>query len=174
MMRGSNGMAALVLSATGLMLAGCAGVERPEVELVGAGVSEQTVEGARVELAVRLENPNEVVLPLPRVRYSVAVEGAGRFDVSDDPAVALSPGGGQTVILPAAFEGRAADWAGRRFELRGMFSYRPPGQIRALLSQYGIPLPVVPFAVRGELREMGEGASARGETGAGEVSVSAR
>lgn len=137
-------------------LAGCRFVQRPDVELLETAVTERTDEGGRLEMALRLSNPNAVVLPVPMVRYRVTVEDVGTFSVVDDPAVALPPGEEQVVTLAAAFVGNGDAWAGRRFEARGAFSYQPPGQLRVLLSQYRIPLPVTPFVFEGELGEANE------------------
>lgn len=142
-----------VVMLVALALSGCRTAQRPALELVDAAVTEQTAEGTRLELAMRVSNSSAVMLPLPQVRYRVTVEDAGTFEVVDDPAVALPPGESRVLTLPVAFAANERDLAGRRFEARGLLSYRPPGQFRTLLSQYRIPLPVTPFAFEGDLRE---------------------
>lgn len=143
----------LVVVAIALGAGGCRGVQRPAVEVGEAAVTQRTAEGARIELSLRLGNPNEVLLPVKQVRYRFTVEGLGVFATHEDPAVTLPPGEHQTIALAAAFGDDSQSWEGRRYEVFGEVSYLPPGRLRELLDQYRVPPPVVQFTAEGELRE---------------------
>lgn len=177
-MSGRRYTAGLMLIVLALGVVGCRGVQRPAVEVMDGAVTERTEEGARMEWVVRLGNPNDVPLPVTRVRYHVQVQGAGTFAVHEQPTMTLPPGEQQTVTLAAAFRNGDDDWAGRRYEIYGTFSYMPPGRLRELLAQYRVPPPVVPFRDEGELRDLGRREAQRGlggrADGFGEVSPRGR
>jgi len=135
---------ALMVSASG-----CAGVRTPGAELSSGAVAARTAEGARVEMTVRVNNPNEVPLPVRGVDYQVVVDGVGTFEMDDTPPIALPPRGSETLTLPASFADGSQDWAGRRYRLTGSLRYQPPGEVRELLTQYRVPLPTVPIEAEG-------------------------
>ncbi len=147
----SSVLPAFMLAALALMMCGCQGLQHPTAEVTRVAVTDQTDAGARVEVTVRLNNPNDVALPVKDVDYRITVDGAGAFDLTDHPAATLPPNGTQTLVLPAAFRNGQHNWAGRGFRARGTVSYQPPGQLRELLSQYDVPLPTVLFDATGRL-----------------------
>jgi len=141
----------LLCSVLALGAVGCRGVQKPTTRVTHVQLTEQTVEGAHVAMTVRVENPNDVGLPVRGVDYRVTVEDAGTFELDDTPAVALPPRGTQVLTLPAAFADDRRGWDGRRFRLVGTLAYQPPGEIRELLTQYRVPLPSVRFSAEGRL-----------------------
>lgn len=150
-------LSGLVLS--GAWLAGCETVVGPEAAVVEAVVTQQTDEGARVELVLEMENPNTVPLPVERSRYTVSLEGVGQgvFRERHYVAIPAAEGNGkavpgrQRVVLPVVFAGPIGELAGRRYRVRGTLAYEPPGEIRKLLTESHFPLPVAVFHGQGQV-----------------------
>lgn len=145
---------AWILAAALLTAMGCASGKSfvdPIAKVTSVRVAEQTAEGARVEVTLTLENPNDVALPLKNTRFRMVVDGAEAF-VFDDPSDRTLPSnGGQTLVLPAAFatDGKAAQ--GADYQVRGSVTYNPPGTFRRLLTEFEVPLPTVDFSSSGQL-----------------------
>jgi LEA14-like dessication related protein len=147
----------VLLGAALLLLAGgCQGLglflDKPGAEVTSVELEEQTEQGGRVVATVRLANPNDVVLPVAKAHYTVQVEGAERFRFTTVPSVAMPAKGGQTVTLPAAFKrdgGRSL--AGRAYTVDGHVTYRPAGEVEAVLFGSGWPLPRTGFHREGTL-----------------------
>ncbi|MEM7625436.1 MAG: hypothetical protein AAF333_07405 [Planctomycetota bacterium] len=132
-------------------LTGCISALPPKVEVVGAQVVEQSPEGARLEIALVLTNPNDVSLPLPEATYTVSVPGVGSFDAFDLPAKILPAGGTQSVTLPVAIRTQGVDLAGRTWRANGTVTYDPDNGIRRFLTETGAPLPIAFFGGEGTL-----------------------
>ncbi len=147
-----------------LMLAAVAGCQRqgprttpwykirqPEVEIVAVNLTEQTEQGARIEVTARLTNPNEVALPLKRYHLT--------FDADHRPAVTfrdlsnrtLPAQGEQLVVMPLALATGAGNLTDGAYRVSGWIHYEPPGEIRRLLTESGIPLPSAAFRKEGAL-----------------------
>lgn len=132
-------------------LLGCRGVSQPQTRVLDVAVSEQTAQGARIEMTVAVENRSDVPLPVRSARYEVQVEELGSFAFRELPAVTLPPNGTQTFTLAAAFADGQTSLAGRRYDVTGRLAYEPPGEVRSLLTEYGVPLPAVSFDAQGRL-----------------------
>lgn len=137
-----------------LLLGGCAsGLKQVKARVDSVRIDEQTDQGVRVLVTVVAENPNDVALPIVRAKYEVDVADAEPFRFTDLPAVTVPANGVQTVTLPAALAptggGAYADGAG--YKVTGSLIYEPPGEIRKLLTQYGVPLPSASFKQQGTL-----------------------
>ena len=63
----------------------------------------------------------------------------------------LPAGGRQTVPLVASFAADGQDLKGRACTVTGTISYRPPGQLRKVLTESYVPLPSVTFREQGVL-----------------------
>lgn len=128
---------------------GCAGVSKPSARVNQAVVAEQTAEGARLELVLVLDNPNDVPLPIRETRYRVEIDGvADGFEFTDKTAATMPAGDTQTLTLPSAFAGDLSD---RAYQVSGAVVYETPGEFRRLLTDSGVPLPSVSFSARGNL-----------------------
>lgn len=152
-MRNASVILSLTLIAT--LLAGCKvrdeireyrSVRVPTAEVIAVRVAERTSEGARMEIHVRLDNPNDVALPLTGARYSVNVAGGGSIAASARPNKTLPAAGSQVVVLPIALPQAAA---GASVRVAGDITYRPPGEIRQLLTESNVPLPYASFSNQG-------------------------
>jgi len=136
-----------------LIAAGC-GSER---NVVGKWVAGPTAEVEALELTaaspaattgnliVKLTNPNDAPLPLPMAQYTVTLGGT-TYSTDTVPNATLPALGEQRIVLPVVF----TEPANTSFDARGSVTYIPPGEIRALLSDIGIPLPTASFNGSGD------------------------
>jgi len=146
----------LIPALTGLlMLAGCQGLaptlQKPTAEVTAMRLDDETAEGGRAVATVQIENPNRTVLPLVQTRYTIDIEGVTPFRYTDVPGVALPSEGTQTLHLPAGFAKNNGSLAGRSYRVSGHATYRPPGEVEAVLYGSGWPLPRVGFSKEGTL-----------------------
>jgi len=135
--------AALALALTGP--AGCTVVQTPRAELVGARVVDQTADGSRIELDLKLHNPNNVPLPLSRAQYSFSSPSTGTWLFADQAHRTLPARGEQTVTLALAVPSGEVDLQGADFTLMGRLQYVVPGEIRKIFTDSGLPHPFVVF-----------------------------
>jgi len=127
-------------------------IKDPSIEVVSVNLTRQTDQGARIEVTARLENPNDVALPLKDYHLT--------FDLADGPAVTfrdlanrtLPSEGSQLVTMPLAIAVPGQSLVGDGYHVSGWMHYEPPGEIRKLLTDSSIPLPSSSFSTRGELK----------------------
>jgi hypothetical protein len=124
----------------------------PTIQVQGLSIVDRSAQGASVEATVQLHNSNDVPLPLVRRSYTITIEGFEPFSISDEVHRTLPARGYQLVKLPAAFALDGGDLAGRAWRLEGSITYRPPGQIREVLTESYVPLPSVSFSDDGSVR----------------------
>ena len=137
---------------------GCAGLSRmrgphidsPTIEVGEVRLVDQTAEGARVQLTVVLVNPNPTALPLVTNAYRVTVAGK-TFAFTESVRRTLPAQGRQTLTLSAAFATGNADMAGAAYRVTGSVEYHPPGQLRRIMYDSGVPRPTVGYATSGKL-----------------------
>jgi LEA14-like dessication related protein len=146
----------LLVAGLALLAGGCQGaglfLKQPTATVESVELTKQSEEGGQLTATVKVTNPNDTVLPVPRVSYRVDVEGASPYRFTTVPGVALPGRGTQTFELTAAFERDANPLAGREYRVNGQLSYRPPGEVEAVLFGSGWPLPQAPFQQRGTLK----------------------
>ena len=136
-------------------------VEKPEVELIDLAVTKRTPEGVAFAATVRMINPNDVELPLDAVDFSLRVAGLGSFEAPSPPRVSLPPNGSRRVVLRAALPAPTPSDApidGRTYRCTVAVRYVPPGEVREIGTESGLPLPVARTAVRGTLGRADGGA----------------
>lgn len=137
------------------VLTGCsANLHQVKARVDSVAVSEQTDEGVRVLVTITAENPNDVALPIVRAKYEVELPGSGveKFEFTDLPKATVPANGTQTITLPAAFALNGGDASSRAYKVDGHLTYEPPGEVRKLLTEYGVPLPSAGFESEGALR----------------------
>ena len=111
------------------------------VELLAASPEATTT----ANVIVRLSNPNDTPLPLPMARYTVTMGGA-TYSTDTVPNATIPAKGEQRIALPVTIAGPQ----NHDYSTSGWISYLPPGEIRNLMTDIGIPLPGVPFSGSGE------------------------
>jgi len=135
------------------LMTGCSSNLKPvKARVDSVTVDERTEQGVRVLVTVFAENPNDVPLPIVKARYQVEMAGAESFAFTELPKATLPANGTQTITLPAAFATEGGNAAGQLYKVKGQLTYEPPGEIRKLLTEYGVPLPSTAFKDGGELR----------------------
>lgn len=135
-----------------VMLGGCGSSLRQVTARVDAvSIDERTDQGVRLLVTIVTENPNDVQLPIVRAVYKFELAGAEPFEFTDLPKATLPPNGSQTITLPAAFALAGGDASGRQLQINGTLVYEPPGEVRKLLTEYGVPLPSAGFKTTGTL-----------------------
>lgn len=143
----------LMLMSMLLPLGGCASVwqsvEEPGIAVEKVQLTQRTQEGVRVEVTVRLSNPNEIALPLVYASYGVELDGLGRFELGDQTNRTLPAKGSQVVVLPAAFALPEGSSDTQGYSVWGSVEYVPPGQLRRVLTESGVPLPSASFSEQG-------------------------
>lgn len=132
-----------------LPLAGCIGIRQPVAEVQSVRVDEAAAGGARLLVQVKLSNPNDENLPMPRVSYEVDVVGAGQFAFTQIPYAALPRQGEQTLVLPAAMRGAA--FSGKQYRVSGTVVFEPEGNLRRFFYDSGVPRPRTSFSAEGVL-----------------------
>jgi hypothetical protein len=150
---------ALLALALLLCVGGCSingGIESPVAEVVSAKVVQQTGDGVRVEVTVLLTQSNKVPLPLPKASADITVGNNGSREIKDDPHRTLPVGGDQgtgkqLVVLPIAFPASAGVAPGASYNISGSITFEPPGEVRRVLTESGVPLPTAGFSKSGRL-----------------------
>ena len=139
-------------------------VEEPGVELVDLVVTRRTAQGVAFAAAVEVDNPNPVEIPLAGVWLSLRVEGLGVFEAPSPPRVSLPPAGVRRFTLRGALPAPTpsdAPVGGRTYRCEVTLRYVPPGEVREIATESGLPLPVARTAVRGTLGAPGTPGSPR-------------
>ena len=126
------------------------GIEVPEITLVDAKISEQTVDGASVTLVGMLENKNDVELPIEKIEYEFMVEGRGMYEGTFTPRVTAPANESQLLEMTAAIAGR--NMKGRTYHFWARVTYSAKSNLRVILTESGFPLPWKEFAATGTLR----------------------
>lgn len=138
-----------------MLLTGCGvpqmfQIEAPTTRVNGASVTATSDEGTQVTVFVQVRNPNMAPLPLLRIHYTLNVDGRV-VTYADEVHRTLPSAGIQIVALPVAMPSDGAEFGGRQFDISGSITYKPPGQLRKLLSESRIPLPTIAFAGSGTI-----------------------
>ena len=128
-------------------------VQRPTGEVLGVRIVEQTADGVRVEATLEVTNPNPVELPIEDASVSFTLADGKRFVSQVAPAVSLPPGGAQRFTVAAAVpKNRSGDtMIGSPYRLRTTLHYRPPGELRDILTESGVGLPSITIGGDGKL-----------------------
>jgi len=136
-------------------LTGCSGVKAPRVELRDVSIGEVSDEGFVLDFALDLNNPNTETLDLYEFEYVVTVNGRRLYTGRRSAQAALSPGGGQTVAVPAVvtFGDLGVDHVpdSLDYALNGSLWYVTPDELAQILFDSGVNRPNVGFTFTGRL-----------------------
>ncbi len=143
---------------TGLLLAGCSWLKPPkppkpvidpeaavtQVRLIRSGD-----QASRFDITVTLTNPNDFALELEGAHYSFEI-GPSRYETETVPHTTLPKSGKISIALPAVLTGEGgAPPTGGQYHASGSITLNPPGQIRRVLYELGLPKPKVRFDGQG-------------------------
>lgn len=145
--------ALFVLAAALLASAGCNArlprwhfIATPTATVDAVTMGPATDEGVAAVATLTLTNPNDVPLPLRITRYSIEVAGHASA-MRDAPPVTLPAKGSHTLQLPIAIplpaDADRAALADAEARVRATIAYQPPGEVRRILYDSGVPLPTV-------------------------------
>jgi hypothetical protein len=143
----------IVLGLVGVMLGGCSiglptfpkPIGVPDAQVAAVRVVESSDVAGRYMIYVTLTNPNNIALPIEASDYSLTV--AGKTYKGDTPPQATVPASGSiTVKLPAVIPGGGG---GGQYDVSGGLTLHPPGQIKQILYDIGVPMPQARFSGKG-------------------------
>jgi LEA14-like dessication related protein len=124
-------------------------VTAPTAQVVEVKILETSPQAVRVAVTVEMTNRDEVPLPLTIADYYVDLPGTKTYRSSQRPLATIPANGTQQFQLTAAVP--TAGEAPATYRVGGTIEYEPPGEIRMLLTESGVPLPRVGFQGTGEL-----------------------
>ncbi len=136
----------MALAASSLLaMQGCSTVAAPDTRVVSARLAEETEEGARILVVIELSHKNSVALPLTDAHYDGYIKDVGDYSGEDNPNRTLPIASTQTITLPFVYK-TDEPVSGREISVSGSITYEPPGEIRKLLTESGVPLPSTGFS----------------------------
>lgn len=143
----TNWTTATAVLLAAMVMGGCeAFVAAPDATVRGVEVVEVTDAGTAADIVIALTNPNDVPLPLVFARYEMQVNGS-QVQATTTPNATVPAEGEHVVRLRAAVPTAPTG----SYTVRGSFRYVPPGEIRTLMTDFGIPLPTTGFEGSGNL-----------------------
>lgn len=142
-----------LLATTLVFLTGCSAYDAPTIEVAGARITQETPEGVVIDFTLDATNPNEVDLPLERVRYALRLDGQQVFTGTRSAEATVRRLGTQQLTLPASIDlSRFAMPEGDvEYELTGSVVYVTPGEIAQILFDAEVRKPRAAFRQRGTL-----------------------
>lgn len=127
-------------------------VTTPSAQVQSVAVTQVSEEGARIEVTVELHNPNSLALPLRVNRYTLRISDVGQVSLTDLPPVTIPANGSRRIVVPASIVTDGHPLQGRTYALEGSVTYEPPGEVRRVMTESGIPLPSAEFRGEGTLQ----------------------
>jgi hypothetical protein len=140
-------IALLVLSTFAIGCNGLTNISTPKAHVTGVKIIDRSDTATRADITVQLINPNRTPLPLIKSHYTLNIEGAEPFSYTDRLNRTLPASGSQEITLPAVFIGKPTG----NYKVDGTVTYQPPGEIRKLMTDSGIPLPFTFFDGEGKV-----------------------
>ena len=125
-------------------------VDAPKVSVEKVELLDESDQGVRVAVTVKMTNSNDVPLPMTIANYSVHLSGMGEYRGDQRPQATIPAKGEQRFVLTAAMA-KSPGQTPATYRAGGNIEYRPPGEFRMLLTESGVPLPTVSFADSGDL-----------------------
>lgn len=125
-------------------------IKSPAARVVAVETRETGPDAVRAVVVVALTNPNDEPLPLTEARYTLEISGLGTYKGQTSPNAVLPSEGEITLRLPAAILGSGAT-VGMSYSVGGMVQYHPPGELRHITYDVGVPLPSATFSGSGQV-----------------------
>ena len=138
-------IALLLLSTFALGCHGLTNLDTPKARVTGVKIIDRSDKATRANVTVQLVNPNRTALPLTQSHYTLSIGDAEPFSYTDRLNRTLPANGSQEITLPAVFIGKPTG----EYKVNGTVTYEPPGEIRKLMTDSGIPLPFAFFDGKG-------------------------
>ncbi len=123
-------------------------IKDPATRVVAVESVEVGPDAMRAEVVVALTNPNDEPLPLTEARYTLEIAGLGTYKGQTTPNAVVPAEGEITLRLPAAIAGSGPS-IGMGYNVGGSIQYFPPGELRHITYDVGVPLPSATFSGKG-------------------------
>ncbi len=143
------GIAALLLLT--LALGGCSlpgSIVMPVAEIAAVRCVERGPAANRYQILLTITNPNDVALPITSADYTLTIADK-KYQGDTPPSATLPAAGTITVSLPAAVPA-----TGNEFTVKGHLEVHPPGQIKQILYDLGVPMPKLRFENKGVIEDV--------------------
>jgi len=145
-------LAASLAGVLACCVVGCSSYPSPTLAVADAKVTQTTDSGSVITFNVDATNSAEVALPLKTLDYTVYLNNQEVFRGTRSPEATLRRFGTQRISFPAVIAG-AAPAPGTAYRVEGTLGYVAPGEIAAILFDYEIERPTVPFSASGVLAQ---------------------
>lgn len=148
MIRRAKFLACLVV---GVVFAGCASTKPPAIAVIGASMAESTNEAAKVQIALRLQNPNNDPLELLEFDYSVEVNGREVYQGTRSAQMTLARLSTREIEIPAVIPYERTGWRtdamppAAQVNVHGTLRYLAPGTFAQTLFDIGVRRPRTGF-----------------------------
>jgi hypothetical protein len=123
-------------------------IAMPDVQVQSVDLVDASPDAGRYLLKLTLTNPNDFALPLLDAEYRIKINDQ-QYIGSTPPNATLPKSGSITLQLPAALPVR-----GQNYEVSGSIQLDPPGQIKQLSYDAGLPRPRAPFKAQGAVQNL--------------------
>ncbi|MEM1213400.1 MAG: hypothetical protein AAGI68_14020 [Planctomycetota bacterium] len=121
-------------------------LRRPSATVTGAYVTATGPEAASVDIVLALKNPQAVELPVRFGDLRLRTDAGATPTIETRPQVTMPPGGVATVTLQGVARHDGQGLVGQPLNVNGSLTYEPPGELRQILTDTGVPLPTIGFA----------------------------
>lgn len=124
-------------------------ITTPEATVDRVELVDQSETAARYLIFLTLTNPNDFALPMTDTQYELAIAGtaAEAYDGDTIPNATLPGSGTIQLQLPAVVKGGTPG----QYDVSGSIRVFPPGQLKKVGYELGIPRPRVAFAAKGDV-----------------------
>lgn len=120
-------------------------INLPTTQVLQVRQTASSAEATRFEITLRLSNPNDFPLPLTNANYTLKLAGQP-YTGATLPNTTLPASGAIDLKLPAVI---LAENLGPNYTLQGSIQLLPPGQVKQLGYEMGIPQPTTHFKATG-------------------------
>lgn len=120
----------------------------PTTDVLRVDLTAASDAAASYDVLVTFVNPNLFELPMTHAAYVLTVNGHS-YTADAVPNATIPAQGQVDVKLPAVIAAPGLAALGQPFEVKGTVTMQPPGQLRNLFYEMGIPMPTVDFAGQG-------------------------
>jgi LEA14-like dessication related protein len=119
----------LLSAALPLVLVSCTTWKKPTIAFEGVSVLGFGSDGAKLEVLLRVDNPNSYRLVVRHFTYRLSVEGASIGGGEADSEIAVEAKSSTDARLPVALDWRELKHRGARFLLSGGADYAVEGKV---------------------------------------------
>lgn len=131
-------------------------VTAPTTDVLRVDLTAASDAAARYEVIVTFVNPNLFELPMTHASYVLTVAGHS-YRADAVPNTTIPAQGQVNLTLPAVISAPGLSSLGQPYEVKGTVTMQPPGQLRNLFYEMGLPMPTADFTGQGTVTGTGGG-----------------